>query len=102
MIQPITTFVNICVSRDANAAPLMPYSGIKNAFNTTLAVAPDKLIIHSYFCLPSLKIQTSLTDPMYENVVYQTTILSALTAPPYSLPYNIVTMSFANKVINPL
>ena len=56
-----------------------------------MSIAPEKLIIHKYFCLFSATIQIFLTVPKYENVVYHTTILSEEIEAIYSLPYKILT-----------
>ena len=73
IIKPIITFVNICVHNDAKAAPITPINGISAALSITFIKAPDKLMLHKYFCLFSASIHMLRIGPRYEKVVYQTT-----------------------------
>ena len=88
-IKPIITLVNICVMREATAAPTTPITGIKKQFNIMFASAPERFIIHKYFCLFSASIHIFRIAPRYEKVVYQTTTLSAAIERKNSEPYKI-------------
>ena len=72
--KPINKLLNICVIKEAKAAPFMPNVGIRSKFNSIFNEAPKKFIRIKYFCLFSAIIQMLLAVPKYENVVYQTTI----------------------------
>ena len=57
-------FVKNCVATDAIAAPNAPNTGIRTKFPTTFRIAPERLIIHRYFCFSSASIQMLRTEPM--------------------------------------
>lgn len=92
-----TKLVQICVIREANAAPEAAKIGINSAFKAMLIIAADKYIYFKYFCLFSHTIHAFLATPKYENAVYHVTIRSGETAPMNSAPYKIRMINVANK-----
>ena len=79
MINPSIKFVKNCVNSEANAAPHAPQKGIITELSTILNKAPDKFMIHKYFCLSSASIHTFLTVPIYEKAMYHIKICNTRT-----------------------
>ena len=81
-----TKFVKNCVATEAIAAPATPIRAIRNQFPITFSKAPDKLIIHKYFCFSSANIQIFRMVPIYEKAVYHVMIFNGVAAGKYASP----------------
>ena len=74
IINDNTKLAKNCVTTETIAAPAAPMIGIKIKLPITFKTAPDRLMIHKYFCFSSANIQIFLTVPMYEKAEYQVMI----------------------------